>query len=114
LKPNGPFFLNIGTKPTIPSLPFEVALCLEIEFKLQNIIHWIKSIAISKKRGYPNIPGNIAVERFKPIVSKEFLSDCQEYIFHFTKRGNTKIDKLAIGVTVSRQNKYRKMEISKM
>jgi site-specific DNA-methyltransferase (adenine-specific) len=29
LKPNGSFFLNIGTKPTIPSLPFEVALCLE-------------------------------------------------------------------------------------
>jgi len=30
LKLNGSFFLNIGTKPTIPSLPFEVALCLEI------------------------------------------------------------------------------------
>jgi site-specific DNA-methyltransferase (adenine-specific) len=29
LKHNGSFFLNIGTKPTIPSLPFEVALCLE-------------------------------------------------------------------------------------
>jgi site-specific DNA-methyltransferase (adenine-specific) len=29
LKPNGSFFLNVGTKPAIQSLPFEVALCLE-------------------------------------------------------------------------------------
>jgi site-specific DNA-methyltransferase (adenine-specific) len=100
LKPNGSFFLNIGNKPTIPSLPFEVALCLQREFKLQNIIHWIKSIAISKKDigEYPNIIGDIAVGHFKPIVSKKFLSNCHEYIFHFTNNGDTKIDKLAIGV----------------
>jgi site-specific DNA-methyltransferase (adenine-specific) len=100
LKPNGSFFLNIGNKPTTPSLPFEVALCLQREFKLQNIIHWIKSIAISKKDigEYPNIIGDIAVGHFKPIVSKKFLSNCHEYIFHFTNNGDTKIDKLAIGV----------------
>ena len=100
LKPTGSFFLNIGNKPTEPLLPFEVALCLGRQFKLQNVIHWIKSIAISKDDigEYPNIHGDITVGHFKPIVSKKFLNDCHEYIFHFTNNGNTSIDKLAIGV----------------
>jgi site-specific DNA-methyltransferase (adenine-specific) len=100
LKPTGSFFLNIGNKPTEPLLPFEIALCLGRHFKLQNVIHWIKSIAISKDDigEYPNIHGDIAVGHFKPIVSKKFLNDCHEYIFHFTNNGNTSIDKLAIGV----------------
>jgi site-specific DNA-methyltransferase (adenine-specific) len=100
LKPTGSFFLNIGNKPTEPLLPFEVALRLGRQFKLQNVIHWIKSIAISKDDigEYPNIHGNIAVGHFKPIVSKKYLNDCHEYIFHFTNNGNTNIHKLAIGV----------------
>jgi site-specific DNA-methyltransferase (adenine-specific) len=100
LKPTGSFFLNIGNKPTEPLLPFEVALCLGRQFKLQNVIHWIKSIAINKDDigEYPNIHGDITVGHFKPIVSKKFLNDCHEYIFHFTNNGNTSIDKLAIGV----------------
>ena len=100
LKPTGSFFLNIGNKPTEPLLPFEVALCLRRQFKLQNVIHWIKSIAINKDDigEYPNIHGDITVGHFKPIISKKFLNDCHEYIFHFTNNGNTSIDKLAIGV----------------
>ena len=100
LKPTGSFFLNIGNKPTEPLLPFEVALCLGRQFKLQNVIHWIKSIAISKDdiSEYSNAYGDITVGHFKPIVSKKFLNDCHEYIFHFTNNGNTSIDKLAIGV----------------
>jgi site-specific DNA-methyltransferase (adenine-specific) len=100
LKPTGSFFLNIGNKPTEPLLPFEVALCLGRQFKLQNVIHWIKSIAISKDyiSEYSNAYGDITVGHFKPIVSKKFLNDCHEYIFHFTNNGNTSMDKLAIGV----------------
>jgi hypothetical protein len=41
----GSFFLNIGSKPTDPWVPFEVATVLRPIFKLQNVIHWIKSIA---------------------------------------------------------------------
>jgi site-specific DNA-methyltransferase (adenine-specific) len=83
LKPTGSFFLNIGNKPTEPLIPFEVALCLGRQFKLQNVIHRIKSIAISKDdiSEYPNIHGDITVEHFKPIVSKKFLNNCHEYIF---------------------------------
>jgi site-specific DNA-methyltransferase (adenine-specific) len=100
LKPTGSFFLNIGNKPTEPLLPFEIALCLGRQFKLQNVIHWIKSIAISKDdiSESSNVYADITVGHFKPIVSKKFLNDCHEYIFHFTNNGNTSIDKLAIGV----------------
>jgi site-specific DNA-methyltransferase (adenine-specific) len=99
LKPNGSFFLNIGNKPTDPSLPFEVASCLQKHFELQNVIHWIKSIAISKNDigEKSHIHTDITVGHFKPIVSDKFLSDCHEYIFHFTY-GNVKMDKLGIGV----------------
>jgi site-specific DNA-methyltransferase (adenine-specific) len=60
----------------------------------------VKSIAIRKSDvgNYPGITGDIAVGHFKPIVSKRFLNDCHEYIFHFTKNGNVKLQKLAIGV----------------
>jgi site-specific DNA-methyltransferase (adenine-specific) len=67
---------------------------------LQNVIHWVKSIAISTADvgNYPGIKGDIAVGNFEPIVSNRFLNDCHEYIFHFTKKGDVKLRKLAIGV----------------
>ena len=49
-------------------------------------------------KGSSNIIGDIAVGHFKPIVSNRFLNDCHEYIFHFTKEGNTVLDKLSVGV----------------
>jgi site-specific DNA-methyltransferase (adenine-specific) len=39
-----------------------------------------------------------SVGHFKPIVSDRFLSDLQEYVFHFTKTGNVKLKKRKIGV----------------
>jgi site-specific DNA-methyltransferase (adenine-specific) len=100
LKDNGSFFLNVGKTPKDQWIAWDVAQCLRREFNLQNVIHWIKSIAI--ERGdvgrYPNIKGDIAVGHFKPIVSDRFLNDCQEYVFHFTKSAATKLQKLAIGV----------------
>lgn len=100
LSESGSFFLNIGSKPSDPWIPFDVANALRKDFVLQNVITWIKSIAIPKSDAgkYPNIIGDIAVGHYKPIVSNRFLNDCQEFIFHFTKMGDTKLDKLAIGV----------------
>ena len=45
---------------------------LRKDFVLQNVIHWIKSIAINKQDvgKYPNIVGDVAVGHFKPIISK--------------------------------------------
>ena len=69
-------------------------------FKLQNVIHWIKSIAIPKEDvgNYPNITGDIAVGHYKPTHGNRYLHNSHEYIFHFTKKGNVELDLLAIGV----------------
>jgi len=100
LQDDGSLFLNIGAKPSDPSVPFEVLGRMQKHFKLQNVIHWIKSIAIQKEDvgNYPNVTGNIGVGHFKPINSPRFLNDCHEYIFHLSKHANVPLDRLAIGV----------------
>ena len=93
LNANGSFFLNIGSAPSNPMLPHELALRLRDLFTLQNVIHWVKSVTIEDRQGEVRSYGH-----FKPIGSKRFLNDCHEYIFHFTKTGRVEIDRLAIGV----------------
>ncbi len=93
LKPEGAFFLNIGSAPANPWVPHELALLLRDLFVLQNTIHWIKSITVEPRDGDP-----VSVGHFKPINSKRFLNDCHEYLFHFTKSGNVPVDRLAVGV----------------
>jgi len=97
---DGSFFLNIGNKPKDQWIAWDVASALRKHFMLQNVIHWIKSIAIAKSDAgnYPNIAGDIAVGHFKPIVSDRFVNDCHEYIFHFTKQSTRRLDKLAVGI----------------
>lgn len=100
LRDNGSFFLNIGNRPTDQWLAWDVAYKLSRHFALQNVIHWIKSIAISKQDMGKNstLIDDIAVGHFKPIPGNRFLNNCQEYIFHFTKKGDNKLEKLSIGV----------------
>lgn len=100
LKDDGAFFLNVGGKLIDNWIPIDVANRFKKHFKIQNVIHWIKSIAISKEDvgNYPFIVKDIAVGHYKPINSERFLHDCHEYIFHFTKTGRVKLDRLAIGV----------------
>src|SRR6266516_566787 len=119
LRSSGSFFLNIGSTPSNPMLPHEIAMALRDLFVLQNTIHWIKSVAIDRTKAKPGHPHlnplpcqgeedakrQVRVElttqtfgHFKPISSKRFLNDCHEYIFHFTKTGRVELDRLAIGV----------------
>jgi site-specific DNA-methyltransferase (adenine-specific) len=114
LKDNGSFFLNVGTKPTDPWIAWDVAQIMRRHFILQNVIHWIKSIAIEKKDvgNYPNILGDIAVGHFKPIVSKRFLNDCHEYLFHFTKFGDVTLDKFAVGVSYQDKSNIGRWKIA--
>lgn len=95
LKPNGSFFLNIGATPSNPLLPFEItdAFTHDNLFILQNSIHWIKAISMEMEDGEVVSKGH-----FKPINSARFLNDCHEHVFHFTKKGDTRLDRLAIGV----------------
>ena len=100
LKANGSFFLNIGGKPTNPWVAFDTANRFYKHYHLQNTIHWIKSIAIPKKDvgDYSVISDDLAVGHYQPVNSPRYLSNCHEYIFHFTKTGNVPLDHLAIGV----------------
>ena len=96
----GSVFLNIGGKPSDPWGPFEVLLELRQHFHLQNVIHWVKSIAIQKEDvgRYPGITDNVSVGHYKPINSARYINDCHEYIFHLTKSGKVGLDRLSIGV----------------
>ncbi len=100
LSDSGSVFLNIGSKPSDPWVPFEVVMEMRKHFALQNVIHWVKSIAIEKADvgDYPGITRNIAVGHYKPINSDRYLNDCQEYVFHLTKTGDVPLDRLSIGV----------------
>ena len=93
LKADGSFFLNVGASPANPMFPHELVLELRDLFVLQNTIHWIKSISIEEKNGQIVSRGH-----FKPINSRRFLNDCQEYIFHLTPEGKTPLERLALGV----------------
>ncbi len=100
LSARGSLFLNLGSKPTDPLVPFQVLERVQRSLALQNVIHWIKSIAIEKEDAgdYPNITGDISVGHYKPINSARFVNDCHEYIFHLTRSGDVPLDRLAIGV----------------
>ena len=103
LKENGSFFLNIAGRPTDPTLPFLVVDRFNGNekrmYNLQNTIHWIKSFTIEQEDiGKNNRFRGTSIGHFKPIMSERYLTDIHEYIFHFTKTGNVKIDKMGIGV----------------
>src|SRR5207237_10099175 len=74
--------------------------------RLQNIIHWIKSIAIDRSSAgaAAGLTRDLAVGHYKPINSDRFLNDCHEFIFHFTPLGNTSLDRLALGVPYQDQS----------
>lgn len=96
----GSLFLNVGSKPTDPLVPFQLLEVMLRHFRLQNVIHWVKSIAILKSEvgNYPGIVQDVVVGHYKPINSKRYLNDCHEYIFHLTKNADVQLDRLAVGV----------------
>ena len=100
LGPGGSLFLNVGAKPTDPWIPLEVAQVARRHFKLQNTIHWVKSIAIDEDAvgASAGLEKGVAVGHYKPINSDRFVNDCHEYIFHFSPAGRTRLDRRAIGV----------------
>jgi site-specific DNA-methyltransferase (adenine-specific) len=100
LRPEGSLFLNVGAKPSDPWTALDVAQAVRPHLRLQNIIHWIKSIAIDRDSAGAgaNLSRDLAVGHYKPINSDRFVNDCHEFIFHFTHLGATALDRLALGV----------------
>ena len=100
LHPEGSLFLNVGARPSDPWTALDVAQTVRKRLKLQNIIHWVKSIAIDKDQAgaAAGLAQDLAVGHYKPINSTRFLNDCHEFIFHFSQLGQTQLDRLALGV----------------
>jgi site-specific DNA-methyltransferase (adenine-specific) len=100
LAEDGSVFLNVGSKPTDPLIPFLVLDAVGRHLVLQNVLHWVKSIAIEKEDvgDYPGITRDVSVGHYKPINSERFVNDCHEYVFHLTRNGRVPLDRLSIGV----------------
>ena len=111
LSDSGSIFLNIGSKPSDPWVPFDVAQTMRRHFTLQNVFHWVKSIYIeSDSYGQQTA---ISVGHYKPINSKRYVNDTHEYIFHFTKQGDVELDRLAVGVPYKDKSNIERWEGAK-
>ncbi|HZY69600.1 MAG TPA: site-specific DNA-methyltransferase [Thermoplasmata archaeon] len=97
---HGSLFLNIAGPPRRPGHPWDVAREVEKGLVLQNVIHWVKSIAIPRSAvgEAAGLARDLAVGHYKPVNSDRFLHGAHEYIFHFSRRGDVRLDKLAVGV----------------
>jgi site-specific DNA-methyltransferase (adenine-specific) len=106
LRPDGSLFLNVGAKPTDPWTALDVVQVARSHLRLQNIIHWIKSIAIDRDSAgtAAGLTRDLAVGHYKPINSDRFLNDCHEFVFHLTPGGDTALDRLALGVPYQDQS----------
>ena len=98
LRKDGSVFLNIGSTSINPWLSFDVANTLRELFVLQNRVVWVKSISI-RERTYGH---------FKPINSGRFTNNNFEDVFHFTKNGDVKINRKAIGVEYMDKNNLKR------
>lgn len=100
LAPEGSLFLNVGTRPSDPWTALDVAQAARSHLHLQNIIHWVKSIAIERGAtgAAAELTRDLAVGHYKPINSDRYLNDCHEFVFHLTPTGATPLDRLALGV----------------
>lgn len=88
MRDDASFFLNVGSTSSDPWIAQDVAETLRSLFFLQNNIVWVKSISI----------GEDTVGHFKPITSGRFLNHNHEAIFHYTKSGTVRVDRVAVGV----------------
>lgn len=104
LEDGGSFFLNMGSKPSDPLIPYQVLNRALTLFTLQNTIHWVKSIAVARKCTQSEIVSG----HYKPINSKRYLNDCHEFIFHLTKNGDVEVDRLAVGVSHQDQTNVKR------
>jgi site-specific DNA-methyltransferase (adenine-specific) len=100
LSEDGAMFLNLGGPPSDPEWPWAVARAAGHGWVLQNVIHWVKSIAIDRDQTgrASRLERDIAVGHYKPVNSSRYLNSAHEYIFHYTRRGDLPLDRLAVGV----------------
>ena len=86
LKDKGQLFLNMGYSNSDPFVAMDVAQVFRKYFVLQNQFTWVKHIVVN----------NFGHGQYKPITSKRYTSATTESVFHFTKKGDVAVDRLAI------------------
>lgn len=106
LASTGSLFLNVGAKPKDPWTALDVAQAVRPHLELQNVLHWVKSIAIEKALAgaRSGLEDDLAVGHYKPINSSRFVNDCHEFVFHFSPEGTTPLERTAIGVKYQDQS----------
>jgi site-specific DNA-methyltransferase (adenine-specific) len=115
LSDDGSLFLNVGSKPTDPWTALDVAQAARPHLRLQNVLHWIKSITIERESAgaAAGLTRDLGVGHYKPINSARFVNDCHEYIFHFTPQGRTPLDRLALGVPYQDESNVGRWEAAR-
>lgn len=100
LRSDGSLFLNVGARPSDPWTALDVAQATRAHLRLQNVIHWVKSITIEREAAGAGaeLSRDLSVGHYKPINSDRYVNDCHEFVFHFTPGGKTHVDRLALGV----------------
>jgi site-specific DNA-methyltransferase (adenine-specific) len=99
LKDNGHIFLNVGYTNNEPWIAMDVANMFREHLILQNNIVWCKHIKIELD----------TFGIYKPITSNRYTSPVWENIFHFTKKGISRVDCKAIsGEYGEKKGKYAK------
>lgn len=88
LSADGSLFLVVGCTPSDPWLSHDVAEVFRRSWTLQNRITWVWSISV----------GEATHGQHKPLNSDRYLTVTNETVFHFTKDGEVRLDRLAIGV----------------
>lgn len=96
LTDDGQLFLNVGYSNNDPWVAMDVAQVFRQRFVLQNNFTWVKHILLNDQ----------SYGIYKPISSDRYSSATTESIFHFTKDGKVKIDRLAIGHRNTTHEKY--------
>lgn len=98
LKNEGSFFLNVGGTRRQPWTAMRVAEVAGRHFVLQNEIVWVKAITVDgRSHGH-----------FTPLNGNRFLNQNWERVFHFTKTGDVKLDRLSIGVPYEDKGNLRR------
>ncbi len=100
LSSRGSFFLNVGSPPRDPWFAWDVAREVGKALVLQNVLHWVKSIAIERRfvGRAAGLDRDVALGHYRPLGSSRYVHGAHEYIFHFTRDGNVPIDRLALGI----------------
>jgi site-specific DNA-methyltransferase (adenine-specific) len=93
-KPQGHLFLNVGSFSDNPMLPFRLLnMAEEVGWTLQNTFHWVKALSLKKVDGEWYSRG-----QFSPVNSPRYVNNLQEYVWHLTPKGNSPLDRKAVGV----------------